>query len=86
MRRDVVRNVPYDVLLARVKKRGNRPMLKTDDPEATLRRLIEERYPVYAEADIIIESREVPHDAMADEVIDALKRHFGITAMPRTGG
>ena len=58
----------YDVLLARVKKRGNRPMLKTDDPEATLKRLIEERYPVYAEADITVESREVPHETIVAEI------------------
>ena len=74
------------ILMRRVMRRDNRPLLSAADPEAVMRRFMEVRYPVYAEADIHVVSREVPHDAMTDEVIDALKRHFGITAMPRTGG
>jgi len=66
----------FDVLMRRIKKRGDRPMLKTDDPATTLRRLIEERYPVYAEADLTIESRDVPHGAVVDEIVDALERHL----------
>jgi shikimate kinase len=60
------------VLLRRVMKRDTRPLLKQDDPEAVLRRLMEERYPVYAEADIIIQSRDVPHDVIVGEVVAAL--------------
>ena len=59
----------YDILLARVKKRGNRPMLKTEDPEGTLKRLIEERYPIYAEADVTVESRDVPHEVIVGEIL-----------------
>ena len=66
----------FDVLMRRIKKRTDRPMLKTDDPAATLRRLIDERYPVYAEADMTIESRDVPHGAVVDEIVDALERHL----------
>jgi shikimate kinase / 3-dehydroquinate synthase len=55
-----------EVLLARVRKKSNRPLLKTANPEQTLRRLLEERSPTYALADITIESRDGPHDAVAD--------------------
>lgn len=61
------------VLMRRVSKRDTRPLLKNTDPEATMRDLITKRYPVYAEADIIIESRDVPHDVIVNEVIAALK-------------
>lgn len=62
----------FDVLMKRIKRRGDRPMLKTDDPGATLRKLIEHRYPVYAEADIAVDSRDVLHEVIVDEILDAL--------------
>ncbi|WEK50572.1 MAG: shikimate kinase [Candidatus Kaistia colombiensis] len=61
-----------DVLMARVRKRANRPLLQTADPEGTMRRLMTERDPVYAEADIHILSRDVTHEIVADETIEAL--------------
>jgi len=60
------------VLMRRVSKRNTRPLLKTDDPEAVMRRLMDERYPVYAEADIVIESRDVAHDLIVEEIVAAL--------------
>ncbi|MFN3869634.1 MAG: shikimate kinase [Hyphomicrobiaceae bacterium] len=60
------------VLMRRVGKRNTRPLLRTDDPEAVMRRLMNERYPVYAEADITVESRDVSHDVIVDEIIEAL--------------
>jgi shikimate kinase len=66
----------FDVLMRRIRRRSDRPMLKTEDPAATLRQLIEQRYPVYAEADILIESREVPHAAVVDEIVAALEKHL----------
>jgi shikimate kinase len=62
----------FDVLMRRIKRRQDRPMLKTDDPAETLRVLMEERYPVYAQADITIQSREVPHEKIVDEIVGAL--------------
>src|SRR5580704_1109686 len=62
----------FDVLMRRIKRRQDRPLLKSDDPGETLRALMEERYPVYAQADITIQSREVPHDKIVDEIIGAL--------------
>ena len=61
-----------DVLMKRVSKRGNRPLLKTADPRATMEKLMDERYPVYAGADITVESREGPHEAVVDAIVSAL--------------
>jgi shikimate kinase len=68
----------YDVLLRRVKRRTDRPMLKTADPAETLRRLLDERSPVYGQADLSIRSRDAPHDTIVSEAIAALAGHFGI--------
>jgi shikimate kinase/3-dehydroquinate synthase len=66
----------FDVLWRRVRKRANRPLLRTADPEATLRRLLDERSPIYALADIAIESREGPHEAVVEATLAALGRRF----------
>ena len=70
-----------DVLLRRVRKRPNRPLLHTRDPEQTLRELIEARYPVYALADFCLISREGPHDSMVEAVMNTLER--GLETLPR---
>lgn len=56
------------LLVRRVGKRGNRPLLKAGEPEAVLKGLIETRYPVYATADITVESRDVPHEVIVGEI------------------
>ncbi len=61
-----------DVILRRVRRRANRPLLQTADPAATLGRLIEARHPVYQLADITIASRDVPHEKIVDECVAAL--------------
>lgn len=61
-----------DVIMRRVKRRADRPLLQTADPAATVGRLIGEREPVYQSADITIWSRDVPHEKIVDECIDAL--------------
>jgi Shikimate kinase len=61
-----------DVLIKRVRKRPNRPLLQTPDPEKTLRGLIELRYPVYAEAAITVISRDAPHEAVVEDIIRRL--------------
>jgi shikimate kinase len=67
-----------EVLMKRIKRRGDRPLLKTDDPAATLTALIEQRYPIYAEADLTVLSRDVPHDAIVDEIVASLSAWFGV--------
>jgi len=66
-----------DLILARVRRRSNRPLLKTGDPEAVIERLIAERHPVYAEADIHIQSRDVAHDVVIDDILAALADRLG---------
>src|SRR4051795_1532261 len=61
-----------DTIMKRVKRRADRPLLQTADPTATVGRLIGEREPVYQNADITIWSRDVPHEKIVDECIDAL--------------
>ena len=62
----------FDVLMRRVRKRSNRPLLRTADPEGTLKRLMAERYPVYAEADVTVESRDCSQDAMVETMVAAI--------------
>lgn len=65
-----------DVLMERVAKRPNRPLLKTDDPRAVMERLMRLRYPVYAEADLTVPTRDERREIIAGEVLDALDRHL----------
>jgi shikimate kinase len=73
-------NADFDTLMRRIKRRHDRPLLRTDDPAATLQQLIDVRYPVYGLADFTVQSREVPHDKIVDEIIAAL--HAG--PLPRS--
>jgi len=65
-----------DVIMRRVRRRADRPLLQTADPEATVNRLLGEREPVYRNADLTIASREVPHDRIVDECLEALHAHL----------
>jgi shikimate kinase len=69
-----------DVIMKRVKRRADRPLLQTEDPAATVSRLLEAREPVYQMADLTIWSRDVPHDRIVDECLDALRARLGIGA------
>jgi len=62
----------FDVLMRRIRRRHDRPLLRTEDPGATLQRLMDERYPVYALADLTLQSRDVPHDKIVEEIVAAL--------------
>ena len=68
---------PLPLLMKRVMKRQDRPLLKTGDPEAVMLGLIEKRYPVYAGADVTVESRDVQHGQMVNDVIRALAQWEG---------
>jgi shikimate kinase len=65
-----------DVLMERVGRRETRPLLNNDDPEATMRALMESRYPTYAEAQIRVMSRNERKDIMVGEVIEALRLYL----------
>lgn len=65
-----------DVLFERVSRRSNRPLLKTANPRQTLEKLIEDRYPIYAESDVTVLSRDVPQDNVASDVVSALLNYL----------
>jgi shikimate kinase len=67
-----------DLLLKRVSKRNDRPLMQQDDPAKVLQRLIDTRYPVYATADVTVESRDVQHGQMVNEVIKAIANWPGL--------
>jgi shikimate kinase len=62
------------VLLRRVRRKSDRPLLKGKDPEATLRQLLADREPLYAEAPIVVASREGPHEHVVDSIVEELER------------
>ena len=69
-----------DTLMRRVRKRGNRPLLQTSDPEATLRALLAEREPVYALADLTVTSRDDPHDVVVEAAREAVEQWLEASA------
>jgi len=71
--------VHHDVLMARVARKATRPLLKAPDPRAVMQKLMDERYPVYASADITVPSRDTSKEDMAQTVIEALRDHLAGT-------
>jgi shikimate kinase len=69
-----------DVLTRRLKRRNDRPLLKTADPVATLANLLAERDPIYGEADVMVMSREIAHDLIVGEIIAAVSSKLGVAA------
>jgi shikimate kinase len=67
------------VLMRRVRRKSDRPLLQGQDPEETLKRLLAEREPIYAEANIIVTSREGPHDAVVDAIVAEIDQHLKTT-------
>jgi shikimate kinase len=71
----------FDVLMRRTsKRRSDRPLLQTEDPGETLRRLLAQREPTYALADLTVQSREVPHEAIVADVMTALAAYLKVAA------
>lgn len=66
------------VLMRRVGKRDTRPLLKSGDPEQVMKNLMATRYPIYAEADLTVESRDIPHEVIVGEILAALARHLAL--------
>jgi shikimate kinase len=64
------------VLLRRVRRKSDRPLLKVADPEERLKELLAQREPFYAESAIVVTSREGPHEAVVDSIIEALNNHL----------
>lgn len=64
------------LLWARVSRRSTRPLLQTENPRQTLGKLIADRYPVYAEADVVVESKDVAKDTMAKALVGAIRQYL----------
>jgi shikimate kinase len=69
------------LLMERVSKRPTRPLLKNSDPRGTMERLMNERYPIYAEADMTVDSNGGPHDAIVQQILTRLT-DLGVKAAP----
>lgn len=67
-----------DLLMQRVAKRPNRPLLRTPDPRAVMRKLMDERYPVYASARITVTTRDEKREIIAEEVLEELAALLGV--------
>jgi len=65
-----------DVIMRRVRRRSDRPLLQTEDPAATIQQLVDERYPTYALADMTVLSRDIPHERIVDECLQMLRAHL----------
>jgi shikimate kinase len=72
-----------ELMLSRVARRNNRPLLKAGDPRTVLEQLIAERYPAYAEADVIVDSIDGPPDATLEGVLTQLAAHLAAAAQPQ---
>ena len=68
----------FDILMARVRRRSHRPLLRDPDPEGVMRRLMDERYPVYGSANVIVDSTNAPHEAIVEAVVKALEQHLDL--------
>jgi shikimate kinase len=71
--------VEVDVLARRVARKNNRPLLTGRDPLRVLGDLAAVRYPVYAQADVVVETGDTPHKSAVDAVLDALRAHLETT-------
>ncbi len=75
-------NADLDVLMRRIKRRSDRPSCARQIQRRRCSGLMDERYPVYALADVTIESRDVSHEVIVDETIEAMLSYFGVATTP----
>lgn len=68
--------VDFETVMARVRRRSTRPLLQNPDPEGTMRNLLAEREPVYAQAALTVKSTDVPHDTVVDQIVITLADHL----------
>jgi shikimate kinase len=75
-------NADIDLLVERVQRRNTRPLLKKGDPREILNRLLAERGPIYAEADLSVNSDSGPHENVVDHIIKALNDYRTVSDQP----
>lgn len=66
----------YDVLLERVSRKTTRPLLEKGDKAKILKTLMNERYPIYAQAPLSVESADVPHEVTLEKVIKTIQDYY----------
>jgi shikimate kinase len=71
---------PVELLVARVIRRQSRPLLQQGNPRETIQRLLKEREPIYALADLTLEAEDSPHAAMVERILAALTERSLVTA------
>ena len=76
-------DAPVEVLAQRTRRRDTRPLLRTDNPKATLERIAEEERPAYAEAHIHVRSSDGAHRDVVDAIVKALEDYLGAAPQPR---
>lgn len=72
---------PLELLVDRVSRRNTRPLLRHGDLRENVERLLKEREPIYAEADITVESEDGPHGLQVDRIIKALEERGVVEAL-----
>ncbi len=65
-----------ELLMKRVERRNSRPLLRNGDPRVTMERLMAERYPIYAEANIVVDTADGPHDTVVKKIVDKLTAYL----------
>ena len=78
-------NADLDTLDARLAQRSGRPLLRTKNPRATLQSLMEKRYPIYAEADMIVETSNGSVDVTVHKVYKSIIDYFSLTCEGKNG-
>ena len=68
--------VSFEVLAKRLEKRSGRPLLQTVDPQQTLRALINKRYPIYNDADLIVDAKDDAVDITVSKVAECLGDYY----------
>ncbi len=69
-------NADLETIVQRTGRSCHRPLLRNGHPREILARLMEQRYPVYAEADIVVQSDDRPAERTVDMVMAALDQYF----------
>ena len=69
-----------EVLVERTSRRDTRPLLQSGNPETILEQLLADRTPIYAQADIKIQSSDGPHDTVVDSIVQTLENQGWINA------
>lgn len=66
------------LLMRRVQRRDNRPLLKTEDPEGRMRDLLTQREPIYGLADVTVNSRDVAHEIIVEEILQRVSEFMKV--------